>query len=663
MISMVSVKCPDCGATLSIEEGRQNAFCTYCGAKVIIQNENERIYRHVDEARIKEVEAHKEIRLKELELEEARRIKQAEKQAHEEKIQQYKSSKLSKWSIAFFAICLLAAIVSFSNGKVLAGIVALVQTILFAGSWAMGMRIVREKRPNLYLLFAIAGFVLIIIFLKVNGQSTKSNKPTSSTNNTSVVNTAPSSNSNSSNSSDDGVYTYAIRNYEGQNLASIGKLDDHYRVDEYGRGKLRLVYCSLDGVFIDCNDEEQLKEYYVVGQSIPAGSDIVVVHQRNSRGEPYSNLIDYQSEEEIVLQVAKVGEEAPDKIDFMRIQPAPDRRTLYIRNYVGRNIASFGEASKDGRIDKYGRTEVRLSFASEDGTYIDPNNLEILRQYIVVDQDVAPNTVLNVQFQTNSKGEEYDNLIQSQNYEVITLTVRRLSDETIAEMPDLLGTSTAAAEAAAEMELTYRVMANGKVEITGFSGDGNEVSIPSKIEGRAVVRIGDSAFENCESLRSIVIWADIEEIGDSAFKNCIVLKVISIPNETTIIGDHAFEGCTALETALIWGDPDIGDYAFKGCTALTEISISNDTKRVGAHAFEGCTGVTTILIWGVETIGDYAFAGCTGITEVSIPHDVKSIGKHAFDGCSNLESVIVWDDATKIGEDAFANCPKLKEKP
>lgn len=33
-IKLVSVKCPDCGQTLSIEENRTQAFYTYCGAKV-----------------------------------------------------------------------------------------------------------------------------------------------------------------------------------------------------------------------------------------------------------------------------------------------------------------------------------------------------------------------------------------------------------------------------------------------------------------------------------------------------------------------------------------------------------------------------------------------------------------------------------------------------
>ena len=52
-IKLNSVKCPECGATLPIEEGRTQIFCSYCGTKVIVTNENEYLYRHIDEAEIK----------------------------------------------------------------------------------------------------------------------------------------------------------------------------------------------------------------------------------------------------------------------------------------------------------------------------------------------------------------------------------------------------------------------------------------------------------------------------------------------------------------------------------------------------------------------------------------------------------------------------------
>ena len=71
---LISVKCPDCGQTLSIEENRTQAFCSYCGAKVLISNENEYVFRQVDEADIKKAETERLIRLKELELQEQREI-------------------------------------------------------------------------------------------------------------------------------------------------------------------------------------------------------------------------------------------------------------------------------------------------------------------------------------------------------------------------------------------------------------------------------------------------------------------------------------------------------------------------------------------------------------------------------------------------------------
>lgn len=69
-ITLNSVKCPECGAMLPIEEGRTQVFCSYCGTKVIITNENEHIFRHIDEAGIKQAETNRMVRMRELDLEE-----------------------------------------------------------------------------------------------------------------------------------------------------------------------------------------------------------------------------------------------------------------------------------------------------------------------------------------------------------------------------------------------------------------------------------------------------------------------------------------------------------------------------------------------------------------------------------------------------------------
>ncbi|MGN1348356.1 MAG: DUF4839 domain-containing protein [Acutalibacteraceae bacterium] len=214
-----------------------------------------------------------------------------------------------------------------------------------------------------------------------------------------------------------------------------------------------------------------------------------------------------------------------------------------------------------------------------------------------------------------------------------------------------------------QTDVKYEILSNGKATVIGLSGDVEEIEIDSEYKGHEVVKIADSAFENCKNLKSVIIWAEIKEIGKAAFKNCSSLTEIDIPYETETIGDNAFENCTSLKQCYIWGSPDIGKYAFAGCTKIKEIDISDDTKSIGAHAFEGCTGIEDLYLWGGENIGEYAFAGCSSIKEVSITDDIKTIGAHAFDGCSSLINVDVWGENTKIGANAFANCPKLKEIP
>lgn len=71
-ITVNAIKCPSCGADLPIEEGREKIFCSFCGTPIILTNENEHIYRHIDEAGIKQAETNRMVRMRELDIEERR---------------------------------------------------------------------------------------------------------------------------------------------------------------------------------------------------------------------------------------------------------------------------------------------------------------------------------------------------------------------------------------------------------------------------------------------------------------------------------------------------------------------------------------------------------------------------------------------------------------
>ena len=67
-VEFKAVKCPECGANLSVEEGREKMFCSYCGAQIMLVNENEHIYRHIDEADVKKAETDQMVRMKKMEI-------------------------------------------------------------------------------------------------------------------------------------------------------------------------------------------------------------------------------------------------------------------------------------------------------------------------------------------------------------------------------------------------------------------------------------------------------------------------------------------------------------------------------------------------------------------------------------------------------------------
>ena len=80
-------------------------------------------------------------------------------------------------------------------------------------------------------------------------------------------------------------------------------------------------------------------------------------------------------------------------------------------------------------MDHYGAGYIQFVITSDDGTFIDPQDTELLKNYVVTGQSVAPNTELTYVFDTDSKGNEYDTLVSSQNLEEIELMVKPVGGE------------------------------------------------------------------------------------------------------------------------------------------------------------------------------------------------------------------------------------------
>lgn len=235
-------------------------------------------------------------------------------------------------------------------------------------------------------------------------------------------------------------YTWYIKDYVGMNAAAIGYTAlDGSRRDAYGSGTLRVVFVTEDGTYLDYDPEapegeeadpdEFLKEYKVVAQNITPNSEMKYTFMLDENGEEYDALVDAQSYDEIVLAVAPVGE-GSSQTELTEIQASPDKYTRYVKDYVGRNLATCGYLSLGGTYnDHYGQGYIQFDITADDGSYIDVEDEASLRSYVVTGQSVEPNSPITFEFMVDSStGEEYSNLVQSQSVESINLTVTRVAE-------------------------------------------------------------------------------------------------------------------------------------------------------------------------------------------------------------------------------------------
>lgn len=117
------------------------------------------------------------------------------------------------------------------------------------------------------------------------------------------------------------------------------------------------------------------------------------------------------------------------------------------------------------------------------------------------------------------------------------------------------------------------------------------IGVPESLE-KVTIRGGttlvDGAFENCDSIKEIILPNTISTIGEKAFAECSSLEIIEIPESVISIGRHAFYKCASLEEIIIPnGVENIDNIAFVYCTNLKKIVIPRSVETVGYHLFSG----------------------------------------------------------------------------
>lgn len=181
----------------------------------------------------------------------------------------------------------------------------------------------------------------------------------------------------------------------------------------------------------------------------------------------------------------------------------------------------------------------------------------------------------------------------------------------------------------------YSIFSDGTVVIRKYDGDDEIVTVPSQINGRTVVELGDNALQGStkppDQKKEIILPETIRKIGACSIAHCAKLEKINIPKNLKEIGGRAFIGCSSLKSININNIEKLGWGAFESCESLEEIYVPGAIKTIYQRTFDKCTNLKVLTIGdGITAIEKEAAINALALEKIVIPDSVTSIGEYAF---------------------------------
>ncbi len=203
--------------------------------------------------------------------------------------------------------------------------------------------------------------------------------------------------------------------------------------------------------------------------------------------------------------------------------------------------------------------------------------------------------------------------------------------------------------------------------------------------GKDITAIEPSAFRDCVYLTSFTLADDsaLETIDNYAFQNCSSLKEIVLPAKLTRLGREAFYNCTGI-TAITYRCASLAKFSAyanvfycagreaDGITVTFEdpakkipdnlfmipdlfedtpvapkivsVSLNKEMEDIGVSAFSGLSEIKTFSIpdgSALKVIQDEAFYGCMALGAITLPEELEYVYYHAFYDCRALSEIRV----------------------
>lgn len=141
------------------------------------------------------------------------------------------------------------------------------------------------------------------------------------------------------------------------------------------------------------------------------------------------------------------------------------------------------------------------------------------------------------------------------------------------------------------------------IQTSAFANTGlTSVEIPSKVKN-----IFGSAFMDCANLVSVILNEGLETLGTistggnptgNVFKNCVNLETITLPKSLQSIGSCTFQNCNKIKSLVIYQNCiTIGDSAFAGWTSDQKVYVIASLYDITGYWYEIVSSSTFKGYW------------------------------------------------------------------
>ncbi len=311
--------------------------------------------------------------------------------------------------------------------------------------------------------------------------------------------------------------------------------------------------------------------------------------------------------------------------------------------------------------------EGKILFQTERST---PNS-EIMEKYTISDFPA---------FRVNMVGQAYEMIWIENSGDLYFIMYPNVNKNHVARIVDMANTfkiiTIDKTPLQNEQDYTFKLLQDGTVALTKYTGSAKYVMTPQTIKGKQVTQIGDQCFYETGVLH-VIISENVRSMGTYVFSGCTALEKVVLPPSLLVLPQGTFESCIALQNVQLPKNlEEIQDGAFFGTMSLTQISFPNSVKKIGPNNFvaaynmqkfivsDNCAGLSTDQEGTVLYTKNFerliAYAPTAPFKSYTLNKNTKSIDTMAFSNAFALQNIVLNEGLEKIALGAFFNT-SLKE--